>query len=122
MSFFRRIRDIARAQVNELLDKKEELDSQPERHTQYEDPYSHQPGQEQPDSFTTDEQKYYANLELSPGASFDEIKMAYRTLMKKYHPDMQGSDPERKAVAEEVTHGLNQAWEYFKTQEKSKKR
>ena len=32
-------------------------------------------------------EKYYAVLELKPGASTEEIKSAYRHLVKKYHPD-----------------------------------
>lgn len=31
---------------------------------------------------------YYKILETQPGASADTIKKAYRTLSKKYHPDM----------------------------------
>lgn len=32
--------------------------------------------------------KYYQILELTPGASRDEIKAAYRRLAKQYHPDV----------------------------------
>ncbi|MBO6826209.1 MAG: DnaJ domain-containing protein [Sneathiella sp.] len=33
----------------------------------------------------------YEILELSPGASIDEVKSAHRRLMKKFHPDHDGS-------------------------------
>mgnify|MGYP000306259586 FL=1 len=31
---------------------------------------------------------YYKILEIKPSATLDEIKKAYRTLSKRYHPDM----------------------------------
>jgi curved DNA-binding protein CbpA len=36
---------------------------------------------------------YYETLGVQPGASSDEIKAAYRTLVKRYHPDVEGGDP-----------------------------
>jgi len=33
----------------------------------------------------------YEILELSPGASFEEIKSSHRRLIKKFHPDLNGS-------------------------------
>ena len=36
---------------------------------------------------------YYESLGVQPGASSDEIKSAYRTLVKRYHPDVEGGDP-----------------------------
>ena len=35
-----------------------------------------------------DKRDYYEVLELSKGASDDDIKKAYRKLAKKYHPDL----------------------------------
>lgn len=36
----------------------------------------------------------YAVLGLEPGATDDEIKKKYRTLVKQYHPDLHPDDPE----------------------------
>jgi hypothetical protein len=54
---------------------------------------------------------YYTILELSPSASLDEIKKAYRRLALIYHPDKNGNDPyavaqftEIKEAYETLTH------------------
>ena len=44
----------------------------------------------------------YEVLELSPGASDDEIKAAYRKLAKKYHPDLNGGSAQAEAKMKEV--------------------
>ena len=45
---------------------------------------------------------YYEVLGLSRGASDDEIKKAYRSLAKKYHPDMNPGDKEAEIKFKEV--------------------
>ncbi len=61
--------------------------------------------------------QYYANLELAPGASPQEIKNAWRRLLKKYHPDLHSQDEERKRIAEELTRGLNEAYHILKKEQ-----
>jgi len=62
-----------------------------------------------------DEARYYETLGLKPGASFTEIKTAYRKLSMKYHPDKVGHlGDEFKKVAEDKMKDLNVAYEYLK--------
>jgi curved DNA-binding protein CbpA len=42
---------------------------------------------------------YYRTLGLKPGASLEEVKLAYRKLVKIWHPDAQ-ADPDLKQRAE----------------------
>jgi curved DNA-binding protein CbpA len=55
--------------------------------------------------------KYYERLELQPGASFEEIKSAYRRLMRRYHPDLHvNKSPEKQRAAHDVSAALTQAY------------
>lgn len=58
--------------------------------------------------------KYYDALEIKPGASFDEIKTAYKKVMKKYHPDKYHSDPEKYKYAQQISQKINEAYAHFK--------
>ncbi|MCB9229149.1 MAG: J domain-containing protein [Deltaproteobacteria bacterium] len=62
--------------------------------------------------------KYYSNLELPPGSSPEEIKRSYRQLLKRYHPDRFHLQPDQRALAEEITAGLNEAWAWFRNKHK----
>ncbi|MFO0692061.1 MAG: J domain-containing protein [Polyangiales bacterium] len=55
--------------------------------------------------------QWYANLELPPFASLDEVRKAYRDLMKRYHPDRHATDPERQRIATELAQSLTRAYE-----------
>ena len=52
---------------------------------------------------------WYRRLELPYGASPETIRRSYHALMRRYHPDLQGADPERIRIANEITVKLNQA-------------
>ena len=52
----------------------------------------------------------YQVLGVSPSASDDEVKKAYRTLSRRYHPDANINNPNR-AQAEESFKQVQQAYE-----------
>lgn len=52
----------------------------------------------------------YRTLGISPDASDEEVKRAYRTLMKKYHPDANINNPD-KAGAERRFQEVQEAYE-----------
>jgi len=55
--------------------------------------------------------QYYANLELKPGATLDEVRQAYRGMMRRYHPDKHLGDPERHKAATELAQSLTKAYQ-----------
>lgn len=57
--------------------------------------------------------KYYKWLELPYGSSFEEIKKAYKNLMKKYHPDNFHNNETKRQTAEKLSQKLNEAYQYF---------
>ena len=53
---------------------------------------------------------YYANLELPYGANIEEVKAAWKRLMKQYHPDRHAQDPAKREVANALCAQLTQAY------------
>lgn len=53
--------------------------------------------------------QFYRNLELEPGATRDEVEIAYVRLSEKYHPDRQ-KDPDKKRVATQLAGALREAY------------
>ncbi len=96
----RRLLNIARAEFNYLIQKKKPGDARlPE--TEF-----FELRQEESDILV----KYYANLEIPVGSDRKTIKTAWKKQLKKYHPDLHGSDPQKKKIAEELTRQLNEAY------------
>ena len=56
----------------------------------------------------------YANLELPYGADLEQVKEAWKRLMRKYHPDLHSQDVEKQKIATEIVQGLNLAYERLK--------
>ncbi len=57
----------------------------------------------------------YKVLGVSPNASDDEIRRAYKELVKRYHPDQYQGNP-LADVAEEKMQQINEAFDYIMTQ------
>ena len=53
---------------------------------------------------------HYKTLELENGASWQEVRAAYRKLVKQYHPDKFGLDAKKQEAAQEIMQGLNEAY------------
>lgn len=54
--------------------------------------------------------EYYLILGLDPGASTARIKQAYRTLVKRWHPDQFNHDRRMQQLAEEKLKEINEAY------------
>jgi DnaJ-domain-containing protein 1 len=52
----------------------------------------------------------YAALEVPPGSDFETVRRAYRTLMRKYHPDLHTSTPEKQKAANEIAQKLTDSY------------
>ncbi|HEY7347280.1 MAG TPA: DnaJ domain-containing protein [Ktedonobacterales bacterium] len=56
---------------------------------------------------------YYATLGIKPGATLDEVKQAFRTLARLYHPDVTPGDPK----ASERFRNLYEAYQILSTED-----
>lgn len=54
---------------------------------------------------------YYEVLGVAKNASYDEIKAAWKKLVKEYHPDLH---PQRQEEFTKIIQKINEAYEYFK--------
>lgn len=63
---------------------------------------------------------YYSILQINRNASPEIIEKAYKTLAKKYHPDLQQSE-ESKKEAEEILKNINEAYEVLSDKDKKQK-
>lgn len=64
---------------------------------------------------SSDRDRYYEILGLSPGASPEDIKNAYRKLSKEYHPDLVSHlGEEFRKIAEEKMKDINMAYNHLK--------
>ena len=64
------------------------------------------------------EKNYYEILEIDKNASQEIIEKAYKTLVKKYHPDLQNNS--EKNNYEEIIKKINEAYEILSNSEKRK--
>jgi len=52
----------------------------------------------------------YAELGLPHGADFQQVRRAWRRLMRQHHPDVQGEDAERRRIGTEQAKRFNHAF------------
>ena len=57
---------------------------------------------------------YYANLEVPYGSDLAAVRKAWKRLVSQYHPDLHSNDPDKRRIANELTQGLNRAYEELK--------
>ena len=53
----------------------------------------------------------YARLEVAAGSDLSAVKKGYRAVMRRYHPDRHGTDPEKARIANEVAAALTDAYD-----------
>lgn len=58
--------------------------------------------------------RWYANLEVPYGSNIDVVHKAWKCLLRKYHPDLYSKDASKRKVANELTQGLNRAYQELK--------
>ena len=61
---------------------------------------------------------YYANLEIPYDSDMITVTKAWKTLLKKYHPDLHGMNKDKAKVANEITQGINHAYKKIKEYKK----
>lgn len=55
-------------------------------------------------------QRWYAALEVGPGADLKTVRRSYRKLLLKFHPDRFATQPDKQKAATEVTRRLTAAY------------
>ncbi|MBT5375878.1 MAG: J domain-containing protein [Nitrospinaceae bacterium] len=98
----KRLYNIARAELSDLTQKNKETDA-----AEFFDANQGEQSVHTPEDPLA---KFYANLEIPVGSDRATIKNAWKTQMKKYHPDLHGADPKKQQIAEELTRQLTQAY------------
>ncbi|WP_250630066.1 J domain-containing protein [Rhodoflexus caldus] len=117
---FDRIFKIIRANIGDALSQEPQMDSlERELYRQYQEQMrkaAAEPAYEQtppPPAYSAEELGYYQALEVQPGATFEQIKAAYKLMVKKYHPDRFPNEPDKQKTAIQITQRINIAYSYF---------
>ena len=104
----KRILKTAQAELNDLVRKNKFF----ENYVSSDETINFHGQAEYKDTFSTSDPlaKYYANLEIPIGSNQKIINNAWKKQLKKYHPDLHCSDPDKKIIAENLTRQLNKAY------------
>lgn len=125
MSLKDRLQRALRANLNQVLDRVSEFESEG-GFRNFVDPLAEELGFDEFINEPTPKgasektiREYYANLEVPMGADLETVKESYRRLMRKYHPDRHSADPEMEKLATELSQELTRAYQavesYIKT-------
>lgn len=111
-----------RANLNDVLDRIREFESQGGFETLFDEERSrlgdgHTGGTDPvpPRGGKKGIRDYYANLEVPYGSDIDTVKASYLKLMRRYHPDRYTNDPEMEALATELSQEISQAYTAVKS-------
>lgn len=107
MPIGRRLINLLKAEVNARVSRLAGLDASESAAASDPDPEASVPRSPRAEQL----RQYYANLELPDGASWAEVKSAYRRLMRRYHPDRHAGDADKARVANELSQKLRVAYE-----------
>ena len=67
--------------------------------------------------FIKNTNSYYTILEIDPAATDQELKKAYRSMARRFHPDkVQHLGPEFQKMAEDKFKAINEAYQQIKTE------
>jgi DnaJ-domain-containing protein 1 len=116
MSLISRLEYILRSRLNSTFEelfgnekkRREKEKDNAERSTRYSESI---PVDESGPDFDPELQTCYAMLEIPYGSNLEKTRAAWRRLLKKYHPDLYSSDPEKGATAQEISQQLNAAFD-----------
>jgi DnaJ-domain-containing protein 1 len=113
MSLGRRFINVARAEVSDWFRKLQDVGSSTGEEPAFAEPPRADPlhSRRGQDPIPPEIARYYANLELPVGASADEVRAAYKRLMRRYHPDHHHTDSGRNQAATELARELRVAYE-----------
>ncbi len=64
-----------------------------------------------PPLWTSEELEAFKALEIQPGTPFEQIKVTYKAMMKKYHPDKFHNEPNKYKSALEISQKINKAFD-----------
>ncbi|MFQ5707507.1 MAG: DnaJ family molecular chaperone [bacterium] len=115
MNLFGRLRKIVRANIHASLEDTVASELSEDFCTEQHFRFRKEPadGQQASSQVSVDATlaRYYANLEVPCGSDLATVRAAWKRLVRKYHPDLHSNDAEKRRVANELTQGLNHAYE-----------
>lgn len=117
MGLAERLLDVARAELNALLDRL--AGRQPHRLDELEEDLRRVRAGEvhidPPAAFDPKIAQFYANLEIPYGSDIETVRRAYKRLLRKYHPDLYSRDVEKARIANDLCAELGEACREIET-------